>query len=67
MAFFNPQHGGYDIVIGAALANYPSKDETQDAATLNKALQTLLQQHPAQYMWVLKLFRTRPTDAVAVY
>ncbi|OQX07549.1 MAG: lipid A biosynthesis acyltransferase [Thiothrix lacustris] len=67
MAFFNPQHGGYDIVIGAALANYPSKDETQDATALNNALQTLLQQHPEQYMWVLKLFRTRPTDKAAVY
>jgi lauroyl/myristoyl acyltransferase len=67
MAFFNSQHGDYDIVIGAALANYPSKDETQDAATLNMALQTLLQHHPAQYMWVLKLFRTRPTDAAVVY
>lgn len=67
MAFFNPHHGGYDIVIGAALANYPSKDETQDAVTLNNALQILLQQHPEQYMWVLKLFRTRPADTTAVY
>lgn len=67
MVFFNQQHGGYDIVIGSALLNFPSKDATQDAACLNTGLQTLIQQHPEQYMWVLKFFRTRPADEPAIY
>ena len=67
MAFFNPQRGGYEIVIGAALTDYPSKDEEENAERLNTGLQTLIEQHPEQYMWVLKFFRTRPTDEADVY
>lgn len=67
MAFFNQEHGGYDIVIGAALTDFPSKDEIQDARTLNTGLQTLITQHPEQYMWVLKLFRTRPENEPPIY
>lgn len=67
MAFFNQQQGGYEIVIGYALTDYPSKNEEQNAALLNTGLQTLIEQHPAQYMWVLKFFRTRPTNETGVY
>ncbi|OQX15843.1 MAG: lipid A biosynthesis acyltransferase [Thiothrix lacustris] len=67
MAFFNPAQGSYEIVIGAPLADFPSKDETQNAEILNTGLQTLITQYPEQYMWVLKLFRTRPADEPSVY
>ncbi|WML91800.1 lysophospholipid acyltransferase family protein [Thiothrix lacustris] len=67
MAFFNPQRGGYEIVIGAALTDYPGKDEEQNATLLNTGLQILIEQHPEQYMWVLKFFRTRPTNETDVY
>ncbi len=34
---------------------------------LNAALQTLIEQNPAQYMWVLKFFRTRPPGEPPTY
>ncbi len=67
LTFFNPAYGAYEIVIGNPLPDFPSKDEVQNAQTLNKGLQTLIAQHPEQYMWVLKLFRTRPADEPSVY
>lgn len=67
MAFFNPAQGAYEIVIGSPLPDFPGKDEAQNAQILNTGLQTLTAQHPEQYMWVLKLFRTRPADEPSVY
>ncbi len=67
MAFFNQTHGTYEIIIGSHLPNFLGKDEAQNAQTLNTGLQTLIIQHPEQYMWVLKLFRTRPVDEPPVY
>ena len=67
MAFFNQQSGNYEIVVGSALPDFTGKDEIHDAECLNTALQTLIERNPAQYMWVLKFFRTRPANEPSVY
>lgn len=67
MVNFDEASGQYNIAISPPLQNYPVKDEVQDATNLNTALQTLIEQQPAQYMWVLKLFRTRPAEEKPVY
>lgn len=67
MAFRNPQTGHYEVVVGEALQNFPSKDEADNAACMNAALENLIRQHPTQYMWLLKLFRTRPIGEPPVY
>lgn len=67
MAFRNRHTGQYEIRIGEALHDYPSKDEVQDATRLNQALMQLIQHAPSQYMWVLKVFRTYPTTATKRY
>lgn len=50
-----------------ALANYPSGDAQKDARVLNLALETLIKPHLAQYMWALKLFKTRPEGEQSIY
>ncbi len=67
MAFRNPEDGFYEIVVGEALPHYPGKDELENAACLNQSLENLIRQQPAQYMWLLKLFRTRPVGEKAFY
>lgn len=67
MAFFNHENGGYEIIIQPPLENYPAKDAAQNAQALNQALTTLINRYPEQYMWILKLFRTRPQDLPPVY
>lgn len=67
MAYFDPQTGHYRIRIEAPLSDFASADELQAATCMNEALQHLITAHPEQYMWVLKLFRTRPTNEPRVY
>jgi len=67
MAFQNPQHGGYEIVVGEALPAFPNQDETINATLLNQGLETLIRQYPAQYMWLLKFFRTRQRGQPNLY
>lgn len=67
MAFRNPDDGYYEISIGEALADYPCKDDAESASCLNRSLEQLICQYPGQYMWLLKLFRTRPEGEANVY
>lgn len=67
MALRNPDNGQYEIHIGAALRDYPSQDEVQDATQTNHALMALITQAPTQYMWLLKLFRTVPDGTTPHY
>lgn len=59
MAFFDETKGIYTVKIGAAIQNFNGDTETS-TAQMNQALETLIRSHPTQYMWLLKLFRTRP-------
>lgn len=67
MAFFNTSTGMHEVHVGEALANFPTKNEIMDATLMNQGLEQLIRTHPAQYMWLLKLFRTRPTGEKNVY
>ncbi|QTR51155.1 LpxL/LpxP family acyltransferase [Candidatus Thiothrix anitrata] len=64
---FNTQTGKYEINIGMALQEFPSKNEVADASTLNQSLEKLIRNKPSQYMWLLKFFRTRPANENNVY
>lgn len=64
--YFDNTTGYYKVVINEALENYPSKNLVNDATTLNQALEQLIKQYPADYMWLLKLFKTQP-EGLKVY
>lgn len=67
IAYFNQRDGRYHITVSSPLPNYPSKSESQNAENLNMALQQLVEAHPPQYMWVLRLFRSRPANEEPLY
>lgn len=52
----------YKIQVAEAIPDYPTDDAQQDASLLNKALEDLIKKHPAQYMWTMKFFWTRPEE-----
>jgi len=66
-SWYDPVRKKYILEISPALQNYPSKDANADASQLNQALERLIQQHPAQYMWLLKWYRTRPEGKQNLY
>lgn len=67
MAFFDAQTGKYQIKIEPALEDFGALDPQEDAANMNAHFEALVRQHPIQYMWLLKLFRTRPVKGENPY
>jgi len=65
--WYDPHIKKYRSQVLPALKNYPSGDPEIDAKTLNHALETLIKQHPEQYMWQMKWYRTRPENEPNLY
>ena len=51
---------GYEVIFKPALDNFPTADETADAARMNREIEQGVREMPAQYFWVHKRFKTRP-------
>ncbi|WP_343605234.1 lipid A biosynthesis acyltransferase [Roseateles sp.] len=60
---------GEGIVIHAhePLVGYPSGDVEADALRFHRWLEDRIREHPAQYFWVHKRFKTRPPGEASLY
>ena len=67
MAYFDSQTGKYRIQVNPPLNNFSPDNALESATIMNTALQKLIAADPKQYMWTLKLFRTRPPNEPSVY
>jgi KDO2-lipid IV(A) lauroyltransferase len=61
------EDGHYEVTFDAPLENFPSGDEVADAIRVNKAVEKCILLAPAQYMWTLRWFKTRPKDVPSPY
>jgi lauroyl-KDO2-lipid IV(A) myristoyltransferase len=59
-AYYRPEAGRYEVVVGEALSGFPSGDAEADAARVNAAMEAGIRQRPEAYLWNYRLFRTRP-------
>ncbi len=59
--------GGYALRLEAPLENFPSTDVVADTARVNAAIERMVVEAPAQYLWVHKRFKTRPPGEPAIY
>lgn len=62
-----PGGQGYELVFKPALENFPTGDPVADATRMNLALERGIREMPEQYLWTLKLFKTRPDHAPSPY
>jgi len=65
--YYDQHSKKYKVIIAPPIKNYPSKNTKTNATTLNQQLETLIQQQPAQYMWLMKWYRTRPEGENKIY
>ena len=65
--YYDKDKRKYIAKISKPLENYPSTDAAVDAENMNQALEALIRQHPEQYMWTMKWYKTRPEGEAAVY
>ncbi len=59
-ACYDPAEDQYVLTLWPPLADLPSGDPALDARSMNAAVEQAVRTAPAQYLWTLRLFRTRP-------
>lgn len=62
-----PDGGGYRLIIGAPLENFPLGDPHTDAARVNLEIEKLVRQQPQDYLWVHRRFKSRPPGEPRIY
>jgi KDO2-lipid IV(A) lauroyltransferase len=67
VTLLRPDGRGYDLRFYPALENFPSGDVLADTAAMNKVIEGLVREFPAQYFWLHKRFKTRPEGEPPVY
>ena len=65
--FHREADGGYCLRIEAAWLGWIEAGAEQAAATYMRELETVVRQHPEQYLWVHRRFKTRPPGSPAIY
>lgn len=59
-AFYDKARDQYVLKLWPPLEAFPSGDDGADARTMNASIERAILEAPAQYLWTMRLFRTRP-------
>ena len=68
--FFTTQReegDGYLLHFGPPLEDFPSGDAEADATRVNALIETAVRRTPAQYLWMLQRFKSRPPGEPRLY
>lgn len=60
LAVYNLDTGQYEIDIRPPLDPFPLETEEQNARMMNASIEDFITVYPEQYMWILRLLKTRP-------
>ncbi len=58
---------GYVVRILPPFVEFPSGDDERDARQLNAHVEKCIMEHPEQYLWVHRRFKTRPPGEADLY
>ena len=62
-----PGGQGYRVRFLPPWENFPSADALADTAAMNRWIEAEIRSNPAQYLWVHKRFKTRPSGEPSLY
>jgi Kdo2-lipid IVA lauroyltransferase/acyltransferase len=66
-AYYDATADQYVLKLWPPLDGFPSGDDTADARAMNAAIERAVREAPAQYLWTMRLFRTRPDGRPGPY
>lgn len=64
---YNKKTTKYDVIFHKPLDNFPSGNDLHDTQIVNQAIEKLIDEDRSQYMWSLKLLKTRPELELDIY
>jgi KDO2-lipid IV(A) lauroyltransferase len=67
VATFLPDYKGYRVVFYPAWDNYPGDDMIAATRRMNAFIEERVREHPAEYFWTHKRFKTRPPGETSFY
>ena len=53
--------------INPIITNYPTGDDVADATRINQVIEQAIREHPEQYLWMHRRFKTRPEGDPSFY
>lgn len=62
-----PNGRGYEVKVYPPLEGFPQGDDLADARQINAFIEERVREHPEQYMWVHRRFKTRPDGEASIY
>lgn len=65
--FYRDANNRYQIKIDAPWENWPSTDAIADTRVYMEKLEAVVGEHPEQYLWVHRRFKTRPPGSPDIY
>jgi Kdo2-lipid IVA lauroyltransferase/acyltransferase len=65
--FYRDDKGRYQITIDTPWQKWPSHDAVADTRVYMQKLEAQVSQHPEQYLWVHRRFKTRPNGSPDIY
>lgn len=66
--FFHRREGDrYVLRVDPPLADFPGNDPQADTARVNAAVEAMVREAPAQYLWIHRRFKRRPPGEPALY
>jgi Kdo2-lipid IVA lauroyltransferase/acyltransferase len=66
-AFYDDDSDQYVLKLWPPLEGFPSGEDAADARTMNASVEEAIREAPAQYLWTMRMFRTRPDGAAPPY
>jgi len=62
-----PWGRGLELTFDPPLAPFPTDDQATDTALMNRTIEAHIRTTPAQYFWVHRRFKTRPSGEPSIY
>ncbi|MCZ6709466.1 MAG: LpxL/LpxP family Kdo(2)-lipid IV(A) lauroyl/palmitoleoyl acyltransferase [Gammaproteobacteria bacterium] len=57
----------WTVTFSPMIDGFPSDDEVADTTLINSVVERAVRQHPAQYLWIHRRFKTRPEGEAKLY